>query len=340
MGVRISAIIPVWNGRADLERLLRTLNAQTRKIDDIVVVDNGSADPVEGLAAQWGARTVRFAENRGFAAAVNRGVAASRGELLAILNNDVALAPEWAEQLEASMSQHSAWFGTGLILSARKPGRVDGAWDLVSKAGMPWRAGSGAQARLTAFRQGRRVAIASFTAVLLRRGLWERVGPLDERFESYLEDVDFGLRCAAAGYSGYYEPRAICYHQGSATLGRWHSDSVRRMSRNQLFLVWKHFPPELQRDWRWNLVVGQTLWSLLAFRHGAGLAWFRGKWEAIRRRQEFPPHGSEDLRISVENQEYEIFALQREFGFDSYWRWYGWLTGVKLRLNDTEANRE
>ena len=53
---------------------------------------------------------------------------------------------------------------------------------------------------------------------------------LDERFESYLEDVDFGLRCAEAGLSGLYVPDAVAYHQGSATLGRWHPETVRKIA--------------------------------------------------------------------------------------------------------------
>ena len=54
-----------------------------------------------------------------------------------------------------------------------------------------------------------------------------KVGLLAESFESYLEDVDFGLRCRSAGLAGLYVPKAIAWHRGSATLGRWHPDTVR-----------------------------------------------------------------------------------------------------------------
>ena len=70
--------------------------------------------------------------------------------------------------------------------------------------------------------QPRTIQLAPFTAAVFRAGVFERVGFLDERFESYLEDVDFGLRCAEAGLGGLYVPEAVAYHQGSATLGRWH----------------------------------------------------------------------------------------------------------------------
>ncbi len=65
-----------------------------------------------------------------------------------------------------------------------------------------------------------RIRMAPMTAALFHRTLFETVGLLDESFESYLEDVDFGLRCAVAGRSGIFVPQAVAYHRGSATGGR------------------------------------------------------------------------------------------------------------------------
>jgi len=63
-------------------------------------------------------------------------------------------------------------------------------------------------------------------AAIFRKELFDRLGALDERFESYLEDIDFGIRCATAGLTGIYVPEAVAYHTGSATLGRWHPTTV------------------------------------------------------------------------------------------------------------------
>ncbi len=315
----ISAVIPVWNGRDKLERLFDTMDRQTLAFGEVIVVDNGSQDGAGDLALDRGATVIRFAENRGFAAGVNRGVDESRGELIAVLNSDVELAPDWASVLEGAFSTPSVYFATGRALSLRQPDKIDGCWDLVSRAGMPWRAGSGAPADHPAFQNSRTIDMASFTAVLLRRELWKQIGPLDERFESYLEDVDFGLRCVAERVTGLYDPMALCFHHGSATLGRWNRESVRRMSRNQVFLARKH----LASSW-WTLLVGQGLWGLMAFRHGAGLAWLQGKREGWFRRQEFAPNA-----IDAGPLEAQIFQLQSETGFDPYWRWYARLTGQK-----------
>src|SRR4051794_36393230 len=68
----ISAVVPVWNGRALLARLLDTLDAQTMRADEVIAVDNGSSDGAPELARQRGARVIPMGRNAGFAAAVNR----------------------------------------------------------------------------------------------------------------------------------------------------------------------------------------------------------------------------------------------------------------------------
>ena len=92
---RVAAIVPHWNRRDLLAPLLENLSRQTRPFDEIIVVDNGSSDGSADLARETGVRVVALDRNLGFAAAVNRGIAAAREnvqlEWIAILNNDVTL---------------------------------------------------------------------------------------------------------------------------------------------------------------------------------------------------------------------------------------------------------
>src|SRR5262249_38839758 len=129
----------------------------------------------------------------------------------------------------------------------------------------------------------RRIWFPPGTAALFRAELFRRIGTFDERFESYLEDVDLGVRCAVAGLGGWYVPEAIAWHRGSASLGRWHPDTVRRISRNQVFLVAKHYPIGLFFRFFWPILIGQGLWGLVALQHGAGWPWLRGKFAGLRR---------------------------------------------------------
>jgi GT2 family glycosyltransferase len=267
----ISAIVPVFNGREHLARLLDSLDAQTLRTGETLVIDNGSSDGAPELARQRGARVIAMGRNAGFAPAVNRGIREARGPWLAILNSDVVLAPDYLEKLTAA----GAPFATGRILSPR--GTLDATFDLTSRAGTTWRAGSG-MADAPPFHDARDIASPPFTAVLIRAEVFQQAGLLEERFESYLEDAEFGLRCARLGIAGRYVPEARAVHAGSATLGRWHPDTVRRIARNQLYLAALH----LSSKYWWPVVTGQLLWGGVALRHGTGLAWLRGKWEGLR----------------------------------------------------------
>jgi len=316
----ISAIVPVWNGRDLLARLLATLAAQTVPATEILVVDNGSTDGTPQLARERGARVMAMGRNAGFAAAVNRGIREARGEWIAVLNSDVELAPDYFEKLTAS----GAAFATGKILS-KTGATLDGSFDLVCRGGTAWRAGSG-RADHPIFAETRQIASPPWTAVLFRADAFARTGLLEESFESYLEDVDFGLRCAALGMEGQYVPGAVAWHLGSATLGRWHPETVRRIARNQVWLVARHFPAGLL----WPILVAQLLWGAVALRHGTGWAWLRGKCQGIagfrKMRAGSARIESAFLQEWLAENERQIRRIQKATGFDTYWRLYFFLS--------------
>jgi GT2 family glycosyltransferase len=322
----VSMIIPNWNRREDLERLVRLLARDSHLIREIIVVDNGSRDGSAESAERAGARVIRLDRNVGFAAAVNRGIEASSAGYLAVLNNDVEPADGWLPKLLEAAAGPGVWFATGRILNARLRGSIDATFDTICRGACSWRAGHG-RADSPEWRQPQLVHMIPFTAAVFRAELFRRVGLLDERFESYLEDVDFGLRCAAAGLAGAYVPEAVAFHQGSATLGAWHADTVRRISRNQLLLVAKHFPRNWVRRYGWPVLVAQAAWGLLAARHGRGWAYLRGKIEGLRSYREVRRRGpAGDVTSVLEQSERRLLDLQRRTGFDWYWRLYFALT--------------
>jgi GT2 family glycosyltransferase len=323
---RVAAVIPTWNRRDLLSTLLESLNAQLRPFEDIIVVDNGSVDDSADLAQRAGAKVVRLGQNLGFASAVNRGLAEAKADWVAILNNDVTLEPEWLAKLLATAELEGAWFATGKILQASDPRLVDGTFDEISRGACASRCGFG-KPDGPVWNRPRRIRFAPMTAAIFRKQLFHDLGDLDETFGSYMEDIDFGLRCALAGREGCYVPAAVAYHQGSATLGEWNKNTVWRIARNQVLLSAKHFHDQP----RWPRVAGQLLWGLLALRHGRGLAFIRGKLSGFRdaRRTRRPTpneHTTRDLSRVLDSSEATILELGRETGFDRYWRVYFWLS--------------
>jgi GT2 family glycosyltransferase len=320
----ISAVVPVWNGRDLVARLLASLAAQTTPAAEVLVVDNGSHDGAPELACRHGARVILMGRNAGFAAAVNRGIREARGEWIAVLNSDVELAPDYFEKLLAARAP----FATGKILQADQP-LIDATFDALCRGGTAWRVGSG-RPDGPIFSQELAIASPPWTAVLFRADVFQRVGLLEETFESYLEDVDFGMRCAALDMQGRYVPTALAWHLGSAALGRWHPETVRRIARNQVLLLARHYPSRLMLRWLWPILVAQLLWGAVALRHGTGFAWLRGKWQGLAgfaaARKSSQRIDSRFLRKWLPENEGRIHEIQQATGFDFYWKLYFFLT--------------
>src|SRR5665213_2216720 len=165
-----TAVIPTWNRRDLLLNLFESLAAQTRRFDEIIVVDNGSTDDSAELAERAGAKVLRLGRNMGFAAAVNRGIEeAADADWVAILNNDVTFAPDWLEKLLAA--DEGAWFATGKILQAADHTRVDGTFDELSRGACASRCGSG-KPDGPLWNQARQIRFAPMTAAIFRRQLF------------------------------------------------------------------------------------------------------------------------------------------------------------------------
>ncbi len=332
MTAPVSIVIPVHNGSEMLRQLLFSISRQTLQPLEVIVVDNGSTDDAPEVAARMGARILAMGRNAGFAAAVNRGIERAKGEGIALINCDVELDSRWLEVLWDRAS--AGGFATGKILQAGSAdtldGTLDGCYDLVSRGGCAWRAGAGRPA--TTMPSPQLISFCSATAALYHASVFRKVGRFAEEFDSYLEDVDFGMRCAQADIQGWYLPDALCRHHGSATFGRWSPQVVRLIARNQLFLIARHYPRALIFRWWWPILVAQSLWGGVALRHGCGLSWLRGKFEGLLRfgairRATAQANGLEKV---IAESEREIFAIQSRDGFDAYWRIYFKLAGTDV----------
>jgi len=98
-GLAVSVVIPVMNGEKYLGESVRSLLAQTRPVDEIIVVDDGSVDGTPVVVQEFGEK-VRYIyqSNAGVSAARNRGVAASAGDFLGFLDHDDLWQPDKLEK--------------------------------------------------------------------------------------------------------------------------------------------------------------------------------------------------------------------------------------------------
>ncbi|HET7572551.1 MAG TPA: glycosyltransferase [Gaiellaceae bacterium] len=134
-GPRASIVVPTRDNAAVLEQTLRSLLADSSRLErELVVVDNGSRDGTSGIVDDLAATAsfpVRLVHEpvAGSSQARNAGVAAARGELLLFADDDVVAADGWADALAAPFAEP----GVGLVA-----GRILPLWP---RTPPPWLAG-------------------------------------------------------------------------------------------------------------------------------------------------------------------------------------------------------
>jgi GT2 family glycosyltransferase len=312
------------------------LRRQTFTNFETVIVANGAGDWAENLAQEFQCSTVRFDKNRGFAAAVNAGIAVSGASYIAVLNDDVVLSERWLETLAGLLDQRPEFsFCCGKILQA--DGRtIDNAGDALSLGGGARRLGYG-RADGPEFDQPRQLLAVSGTAALFRRAVFEKIGNFDEDFISYLEDMELSIRMWRAGLRGWYVPEAVARHHGGASLsagvdGGQAASVFEQLTRNQLALLARHYPAALLLRLAPRVAWAQFLWAGMAIRRRRVWAYLRGILRsclactaAAGQRQRWTRQQKRNflawLRESETAISDDIAARPREQQ-DTYWRLY------------------
>jgi GT2 family glycosyltransferase len=283
--LRVTVVIPNWNGGRFLPVCLGSLRDQTFGDFESILVDNGSTDGSLALVGKDfpEVRVVTLGENRGFATAVNAGIEASNTEYIALLNNDTEVDPGWLEALVRAAGSHpeAGLFATKLV-DFHDRHLLDGAGDALRLSGLPYRLGHREKDR-GQFDAPGRVFSACAAAALYRRRMFEEIGLFDEDFVSYCEDGDLSFRARLAGYECFYVPDAVVYHMGSASTGGKRSATATRLgTRNSISLLVKNLPLSVAPHVLPFFLSGQLARLLTAVATGSLRAHLRGLVEAGR----------------------------------------------------------
>ena len=277
-----SIIIPTYDGKALLATCLAALRGQDYPTDrfEVIVVDDASSDgTVEYLAAAFPeVRVVALAQNGGFIAACNAGVAAGQGEVLVLLNNDTEAESGWLEALVAALVEHpEAGSAASKMLLFDRRDTLHTAGDMMGRDGIPrnrgvWQKDEGQ------YDQERWVFGPCGGAAAYRRAAWKQAGGFDPALWMYMEDVDLAWRLQRLGWRSIYAPEARIYHQLSATGGGVLASYY--TGRNTLWVIARNWPGALLRR-HWRAIVaaqGRIAWNALrAWRGEAARSRLRGQ---------------------------------------------------------------
>ena len=103
---RISVVIPCYNGGRFLDQALQSVRKQTRAVDEILVVDDGSSDDSVEVAHRAGVRCVSLEHNMGPGASRNRGISACSGEIIAFLDADDYWMPNHISEVASLLERY------------------------------------------------------------------------------------------------------------------------------------------------------------------------------------------------------------------------------------------
>lgn len=240
----VTIIIPNYNGDAYIEKCLQTLEMQTFRDFEIIVVDNSSADKSADMVEEKfpDVNLVRLSQNFGFCRAVNEGIKRAKSKYVILLNNDTSCDAKFVEALVDCIEKDDRIFSvSSKMLQMYKPDRIDGAGDLYCALG--WAFALGKDLNQRHYKKERNVFSACGGASIYRRDVFEQIGYFDELHFTYLEDVDVGYRARIMGYINKYCPDAKVYHAGSGSTGsRYNSFKVRIAARNSWYVIYKNMP--------------------------------------------------------------------------------------------------
>ncbi len=278
----ISVVVVNYNGQHHLERCLPSLAAQTYPAFEVVVVDNASTDgSVEWLAAHFpNVRVVGAPHNLGFAAGNNLGIRQARGDLIATLNNDTEVEPDYLERLAAPMCEPRVGACAALMLEFEHRDRIDSAGIGLDRAGFAWNLHAGQRAENLG--ETREVWGACAGAALYARAMLDEIGLFDEDYFGFYEDVDLAWRARRAGWKCLFVPGARVYHVHGGSFRHGSAQKLYLLARNRWWTTLKNYPmPALALNL--PLIVAADLLSLLrALVRHRSLAPLRGRVDAWR----------------------------------------------------------
>jgi len=241
----VSIIIVNWNGMRWLSGCLDSLQLQTYKNFEIVLVDNASKDnSVEFVKNNYPhVLIVRNASNLGFASGNNSALGEIKGGLVLLLNNDTRAPVDYLEKFVRAFDEiPNLGAAQSKIVLMDDAEKIDSCGSFWTNSTFLYHYGSGKNQSLEKYNKAFPVFTNKGASMLIRRELIEKIGLFDEDFWCYYEETDFCHRVWLSGSECWYYPQAVVSHaMGGTSLSVDNSYVQFHNFKNKLLSLLKNF---------------------------------------------------------------------------------------------------
>jgi len=242
----ISVIIPNYNGenllKKNLEKVYQEISAYKLGKAEIIVVDDGSSDGSLSFLNEFSkthkqVKILVNEKNLGFAPTVNKGVKASVGEIMVLLNTDVYPESGFLEPLLGHFSNAKV-FAVGCLDKSIENGEI-----ILRGRGLgEWKRG------FLVHRRGEVDKSNTFWVSggsgVFRKSVWEKLGGLNKLYAPfYYEDIDLSYRALKSGYEVLFEKKSVVVHEHEkgAIKNKYSEFKIKTVAyRNQFIFVWEN----------------------------------------------------------------------------------------------------
>lgn len=288
----LSIIIVNWNGKDLVRRCIEAVRATTERIRyEVIVVDNNSSDGSQEFirSAFPDVTLIENTDNAGFAHANNQGMAVATGRYLLLLNSDAFVNPGTLDAMVAFMDAHpeagmsackllyedgrlqpSAYAFPSLRTELYTAFQLDKLFARSREFGqylMTW----------WDFDDVRPVDSVMGAFMLARREAVEAVGPMDESYFMYSEEVDWCFRFRRAGWQILYNPAVTTVHLWGGSSGGVRLEMFLQLYRSKVLFFRKNYGPLHAQLLKLILGLGCLL------RIGPGLIYYRFTGDSSKR---------------------------------------------------------
>ena len=276
---KVEIIIVNYNGLEHLKRSLPSVLNTNYPFFSVTVVDNNSTDgSVEYIQRNYPeVKIIKNPSNLGFGAANDKAIQQSDARLIALLNNDTEVEPNWLTYLVCYiLSDGDIAATSSKLLLMKHPSVLNNAGGGMSYLGFGYDIGLYLPDSNRDLKP-KEILFPSGAACLMRKEYYERVGGFDSSFFMYHEDVDLGWRFWIYGYRVIFVPQSRVYHAYGGTSHSIGGHSLREVYGLQhalrsliknyqlphlaraftlfLLLCLKKYPHSFWKIIKWNLKV-------------------------------------------------------------------------------------